>query len=90
MECRVNIPVAFFGGSPGMGEILLILVVLLLLFGARRLPSIARSLGRTLEQFRRAARDLSRDIVNGNESQDTQKLSSDADTPPPAPEERKG
>lgn len=53
-----------FGSSIGAGEILLILVVVLLLFGAQRLPSIARSLGRALEEFRRSARDLTRDVLD--------------------------
>lgn len=53
-----------FGSSIGAGEILLILAVILLLFGAQRLPSIARSLGRALEEFRRSASDLTRDILD--------------------------
>ena len=60
------IPIAFLGTSIGAGEILLILVVILLLFGAQRLPSIARSLGRALEEFRRSANELTRDILNDN------------------------
>ena len=62
---------AFLGGAPGGMEVLLILVALLLLFGARRLPGIARSLGKTLEQFRRAARDVTDEVMH-------------ADTKPPA------
>ncbi|MDD5678699.1 MAG: twin-arginine translocase TatA/TatE family subunit [Kiritimatiellae bacterium] len=48
----------------GAGEILLILAVVFLLFGAERLPSMARSLGKALEEFRRAARDLTHDIMD--------------------------
>jgi len=55
-----------FGSSIGAGEILLILVVVLLLFGAQRLPSIARSLGRALEEFRRSARDLTGNVFDDN------------------------
>ena len=36
----------------GVGEILLILVVALLLFGAKRLPELGRSLGRTVNAFK--------------------------------------
>ncbi len=81
---------AFFGGSPGAGEILLVLVVLLLLFGAGRLPSIARSLGRTLEEFRRAARDLSRDIMSGNGDHDASRPPSDIDSQDSPSNERNG
>jgi len=66
---------AFFGGSPGAGEILLVLLVVLLFFGAKQLPSIARSLGRTLEEFRRAARGLSNDIMSNNDENDSPDLS---------------
>ena len=38
----------------GITEILLILVVILLLFGAKRIPDIARSLGKAGKEFKRA------------------------------------
>lgn len=37
----------------GWGEILLVLLVILLLFGARRLPDLARSLGKSLSEFKK-------------------------------------
>lgn len=37
----------------GTGELILILVVLLLLFGARKLPDLARSLGASAKEFRK-------------------------------------
>lgn len=36
----------------GTGEIIVILVVVLLLFGAKRIPELARSLGRGVNQFK--------------------------------------
>jgi len=54
---------AFLGGSPGGGELLLILVVALLLFGSRRLPEIARSIGRAIEEFRRSAREIQDEVM---------------------------
>ncbi len=44
-------------GRIGPLELVLILVALLLLFGARRIPEIARSLGRAISQFRKGMRD---------------------------------
>lgn len=41
--------------SIGGPELLIILVVVLLLFGASRLPSLARSLGASAREFRRGA-----------------------------------
>jgi sec-independent protein translocase protein TatA len=39
-------------------EILLIVLVILLLFGARRLPDLARSVGRSLKIFKTEVKDL--------------------------------
>ena len=39
--------------SPGPLEIIVILLVVLLLFGAKRLPDLARSLGKSLNEFKR-------------------------------------
>ena len=44
--------------SLGFGEILVILLVALLVFGPRRLPEMGRTMGRSLREFRRAASDL--------------------------------
>ena len=37
----------------GIGELLIVLAVVLLLFGARKLPDLARSLGRSLGEFKK-------------------------------------
>jgi sec-independent protein translocase protein TatA len=41
----------------GIGEILLVLAVVLLLFGAKKLPEMARSLGRSSNEFKRGLRE---------------------------------
>jgi sec-independent protein translocase protein TatA len=41
----------------GLGEVLLIVLALLLLFGARRIPLIARGLGASIRNFKREYRD---------------------------------
>lgn len=38
----------------GMPELIVILLAFLLLFGAQRLPEIGRSLGKTLQEFKKA------------------------------------
>jgi len=45
------------------GEILMILFIYLLLFGAKGVPSIARTLGKTMYQFRNAAKDVQDEIL---------------------------
>ncbi len=66
----------------GMGEVLLILVVALVVFGPRKLPELGKSLGQAMAQFRRASEDFKRtweqevemekirriDSTSGNES----------------------
>ncbi|HIE11135.1 MAG TPA: twin-arginine translocase TatA/TatE family subunit [Kiritimatiellae bacterium] len=55
MEATV---VGIVGGSVGGGELLLVLVFVLLLFGAERLPGFARWLGRVSVELRKAAREI--------------------------------
>lgn len=46
---------------PGPLEIVLIVIALLLLFGAKRIPEIARSIGQALREFKKGLRDSSGD-----------------------------
>jgi TatA/E family protein of Tat protein translocase len=48
----------FLSGSPGMGELLLLSAVILVLFGPRRLPEVARMIGRAMQELRRASQDF--------------------------------
>ena len=41
----------------GGGEILLILALVLILFGARKLPELAKGLGQGIKEFKKAARE---------------------------------
>ena len=44
-------------GSLGTAELIIILIVLLALFGGKKIPGIARSLGRSLNEFKEGLRD---------------------------------
>lgn len=48
-------------GNLGWVEILIIVVVLLLLFGATRLPNMARSLGRSMRIFKSEMKEMKND-----------------------------
>ena len=61
-----NINLAFFNLGPW--EILLILVVVLILFGARRLPELARGLGQGINEFRDAVDSSKKEIIDGIEN----------------------
>jgi len=47
----------------GMPELLVILVVALLVLGPKKLPEIARSLGRGMAEFRRASNEFTRTLT---------------------------
>lgn len=46
----------------GTQELLIILLVALMLFGGKRIPEVARSIGTGLRDFRRAIRDVEREV----------------------------
>ena len=50
-------------GNIGMPEILVILVVVLLLFGAKRLPEIGSSMGKGIREFKKSINDLNRSVT---------------------------
>ena len=57
-----------FGGL-GPTEILVILLIVLLLFGAKRIPEVAQGLGKGLREFKKAAKDIQKDIEQTGEGE---------------------
>ncbi len=51
-------------GNLGATEIILIVLVILLFFGARKLPELAQGLGKGIREFRKATREI-QDEVEG-------------------------
>ena len=57
------------GGGLGIGELLLIGVIAVILFG-KNLPDVARSMGRSYNQFRRGLQDIQSDVYTGTYTND--------------------
>ncbi|MCH8025011.1 MAG: twin-arginine translocase TatA/TatE family subunit [Candidatus Marinimicrobia bacterium] len=53
--------------SLGFGEILVILFIVLLLFGAKRLPELAKGLGRGLREFKQATSEIQDEIKSATD-----------------------
>lgn len=52
----------------GFPELLVVLLIVLLLFGAKRLPEIARGIGKSLHEFKRGLKDIERDVNDAKKS----------------------
>ncbi len=49
-------------GNLGAGEIILIILVILLLFGAKKIPELAQGLGKGMKEFKKAVKDVEEEI----------------------------
>ncbi|MCK4417118.1 MAG: twin-arginine translocase TatA/TatE family subunit [Candidatus Latescibacteria bacterium] len=58
-------------GGIGPLEIGLILLIVLLLFGAKRIPEIARSLGRGIKEFKKGVREVESEMNEPAEKEET-------------------
>ena len=67
----------------GAGEIILIVAVLLLFFGARKLPDLARSIGRSARELRKG---LSGEDEEANDEAPSDPTPSQADSDEPMPD----
>ncbi len=73
-------------GSIGMPELIIILVIALIIFGPRKLPELGRSLGRSINEFKKASNELRstlEDEIRVEEQHD--RTTAAAATPPAAP-----
>ena len=49
-------------GPLGWSELLIILVIVLIFFGPKRLPEVAEAIGKSLQKFKKASRDVKSEI----------------------------
>ena len=65
----------------GFGELLLIMVIFLLVFGAKRLPEIGQAMGQGIREFKKSFREVTDDVPPAAEPrqlkkpEDSQRLS---------------
>jgi sec-independent protein translocase protein TatA len=60
-------------GNLGAGEIILIVLVILLLFGAKKIPELARGLGKGMSEFKKGLKDVEDEIKNADKPNDDKK-----------------
>lgn len=60
MQALPSLPLALF--NLGTGELVLIFALVLLLFGAKRLPELARGFGKSIREFKKASSEAEADI----------------------------
>lgn len=57
--------ILLFLSNMGGYEILLILLVILIFFGAKKIPELARGLGRGIREFKDATKEIKDELENG-------------------------
>jgi sec-independent protein translocase protein TatA len=68
-------------GPLGWPEIIVILFVVMLLFGAKRLPDLAKSFGKSIKEFKKATTSIEDDIRSGVEDEPAGSKNGAAKTP---------
>lgn len=63
----MTLPLATLGNLFGGPDMIIILLVVLLLFGAKKLPELARGLGQSLNEFKKAREDVEHEIRQGQQ-----------------------
>jgi TatA/E family protein of Tat protein translocase len=73
-------------GSIGMPELIIIMVIALIIFGPRKLPELGKSLGRSINEFKRASTDLQNTLeqeIKLEEQKEQKSAESSRFSPPP-------
>ena len=63
----------FLFGMPGGWEWVLIILLVLVFFGAKKIPELARGLGKGIREFKDATREIKRDIDKAGEVEEEKK-----------------
>lgn len=79
-----NLQLAFIQNL-GVQELILIFFIVLLLFGAKRMPELFRSFGKSIKEFKKATSDIEDDIRTAIDTEDEPKNKSKAKSDPEKP-----
>ncbi len=60
-----------FIGPVGWNELVVILVIVLVIFGPRRLPELAEAMGKSIRKFKEASRDVEEEITTAVKKEET-------------------
>ncbi|MGD8781501.1 MAG: twin-arginine translocase TatA/TatE family subunit [Ignavibacteria bacterium] len=67
-------------GSLGAGEIILIVIAILILFGAKKIPEFAKGIGKGMKEFKKAVKEVEDDIQISENSSETVEKKPSTDT----------
>lgn len=56
-------------GPLGWSELLIIFFIILIIFGPRKLPEVAEAMGKSIQKFKRASREVQDEIQSGIEEE---------------------
>ena len=62
-----------FIGSVGWNELIVILVIVLIIFGPRRLPELAEAMGKSIRKFKQASREVEEEVTAAVKKEETKK-----------------
>ena len=68
-------------GDVGFAEMVIIFLVILVFFGAKRLPELAGGLGKSIREFKRGLRDVQEEVTREIHQPPTQVSNGDAKKP---------
>jgi sec-independent protein translocase protein TatA len=68
-------------GSIGMPELIVIFVIALIIFGPRKLPELGRSLGKSINEFKRASNELKSTLEEEIRVDEQRTAAKSSDTP---------
>ena len=59
-------------GPIGLPELIIIILIILLLFGAKKLPEIGKAIGKAIREFKEANKDIEKDFKKVEDNKDNQ------------------